>query len=76
MIPTQGSLEQAASTLWSWLESGGWQTALVATAALLLCRVFSRAPAAVRHSILLLALLKFALPPWVLPNAGACCICE
>ena len=52
--------------IWSgWLIHSGWQSAIVVAIVAVLFLVTPRATAQFRYAILLLALLKFAVPPFV-----------
>ncbi|MBN1555987.1 MAG: hypothetical protein JXA11_14680 [Phycisphaerae bacterium] len=56
-------LNRAAEGWWAFTLHATWTSCLVAAALLLLVRCKSRWPAKVRHAVLLIALVKFALPP-------------
>ncbi len=64
------TLNQASSWWWFNLTHAAWQSALLAAAVLALARFGRRWPAPWRHSLLLLALLKFAIPPCVPSPSG------
>jgi len=54
----------SAADIWAfWIGHVAWQAAIVAVFLLLIVRLGNRWPAPVRHGLLLLALLKFVIPP-------------
>lgn len=59
----------ASESWWSWIVSAGWQSAVVGLLLLFVVSVVRRWSSPVRYGILLVALLKFAVPPlWSLPT--------
>ena len=57
------ALNRAAATWWPYVLHATWQSALVAVVLLALVRLGRRWPAHVRYALLLIALVKFAIPP-------------
>jgi beta-lactamase regulating signal transducer with metallopeptidase domain len=57
------SLNRAAQAWWPFALHTTWTSCLVAVVLLLMVRLGRRWPAKVRHAILVIALVKFALPP-------------
>lgn len=57
------NLNHAAEAWWSFALHATWTSCLVAMVLLIMVRFRKRWPAKIRHAILLIALVKFALPP-------------
>ena len=55
---------------WNWIVQSGWQAGIVALVVVGLITVGRRGPSPLRHALLLVALLKFALPPMVALPTG------
>ena len=59
------SIAAAAETWWPYVLHAAWQSALAGALVLVLARLSRRAPARLRYGLLLLVLLKFAIPPLI-----------
>lgn len=56
-------LNDIAEAWWTWVVEASWQAALVAGVAVLVVMLGRRLPAPLRYGLLLVALLKFVVPP-------------
>jgi len=56
-------LNELSETWWSFVAHAAWQSAAVGVLILLAVRLMQRRPAPLRYGLLVLALLKFAVPP-------------
>jgi hypothetical protein len=60
-----GGLNAASGAWWTWAVHAGWQAAAVGLAILVVERLGGRWPSPIRHWLLVLALVKFAVPATV-----------
>jgi beta-lactamase regulating signal transducer with metallopeptidase domain len=64
-------MSNVAEAWWSYVAHATWQSALLGVALLALAWVLRRRPASLRYGLLLVALLKFAVPPMMAFPTGA-----
>ena len=74
-------LDAVSASWWSWLFNSSWQSALVGLALLGVAWGLRKVPAPLRYGVLVVALVKFAVPPmigvpvsvprWMAAGAGA-----
>lgn len=70
MNPAVEALNEAGRAWWVYVFHATWTSSLVAAALLAVVRLGRRWPAQVRHAIILIALVKFAVPPMLTAPIG------
>lgn len=63
-------LDQAAAAWWTCMLHATWQSSLLAAAFLAVARLGRRWPAQIRYALVLIALVKFAIPPMLSTPVG------